>query len=705
MTTVSPHAYIAEEVTRPHHECMQRNERVFSRGNAAIAALALVAFIGVGALTLDSARKGSSSITFQNVQSQLAQVANATEIESQKNPAAQKCMPGYDYLIRLKDVTDEKTGITKKEPFVYVTTDGAHGIPPGPNGNQCVPAGGAAPVTTVPARTQNGKTIPARNCKPAESWNCYVTFCKPKGFTGDLLKQEDCVLLIEKPIPYGKEINKKQAATDSGFTGEVERAFESGDAATRQNAAPFVSTLPLADSSRITGAWDEQVQVADLKVAQTSDAYDKLMKEYTDCTKDGSPELCPTEQLNKAEAARNAAIVDRDTLASTQASIKPTDPSKCTNDVTCGAANPKLQGDKYDDRFKANTFDPAPKGGDGNDSLSKLFSPNALSSLMGLAKSALGLAGAGSGTAPTCTLTVSPKNITQAGQTVTLSWKTQGAQSAYLSNVGQVGPSGSMQVQPQHATTYSMQVQGVQQNSQSYNNQSGYQAQDNFCVTSVNPTVIAQGTAVPGCFNYRATGSSYSPYGTQSGTPTYGNCSAQVTLGADPDAPVAQISCQPKIAEVGTKIALSFACQNATASSGSGFSTGNILSGTTTATTTTPTIGSDSIVYGLTCSKEGRTHSAQCAVQVAKSAIVLVANPKKISSREKTNIGWITAGIDACKLWSPTLGEEWNPDDANDAGRSGTVKSPELTKDTVFQLECVTTTGLTKSASTTVVVE
>ena len=112
---------------------------------------------------------------------------------------------------------------------------------------------------------------------------------------------------------------------------------------------------------------------------------------------------------------------------------------------------------------------------------------------------------------PTCRLTVSPTNVSAAGQAATLTWQSEYAQYPSLSNSGQISPNGSMTVYPQGATTYTMTVMG---------------------------------------------------YGNQQG-----QCQAQVTIGNQGGAaqPTAQISCQPQTADIGMQVGISFAYQNASA--------------------------------------------------------------------------------------------------------------------------------------------
>jgi len=58
---------------------------------------------------------------------------------------------------------------------------------------------------------------------------------------------------------------------------------------------------------------------------------------------------------------------------------------------------------------------------------------------------------------PSCTLTANP-TLVQLGQDVTLSWTSQNAVSAHLSNVGAVAPNGTLFVRPQSPTTYTLTV-------------------------------------------------------------------------------------------------------------------------------------------------------------------------------------------------------------------------------------------------------
>jgi hypothetical protein len=252
---------------------------------------------------------------------------------------------------------------------------------------------------------------------------------------------------------------------------------------------------------------------------------------------------------------------------------------------------------------------------------------------------------------PSCTLTASPKNVSAAGQQVTLSWQSQNAYSASLSNSGSVAVQGSITITPQTTTTYTLALGGYM------DNQTGRQLQ--------------------------------------------GQCSTQVTVGGSggdsAGTPHAQIACQPQAADVGMSIAISFACQGSLASSGTGFTTNNQMSGSATPIITAPTLGSDTVTYGLTCSNQGKTDAAQCTVQINKPSIVLVANPKNLHTGEDANVGWITNGMDSCVVSSPTLAG-FTADNANNTDVSGVVKTPALSQTTKFMLSCTTHAGGTKTA-------
>src|SRR5581483_1081714 len=61
--------------------------------------------------------------------------------------------------------------------------------------------------------------------------------------------------------------------------------------------------------------------------------------------------------------------------------------------------------------------------------------------------------------APTATLSANPDTL-QAGQSTTLSWKTENATDVSIDGIGSVQPSGSQQVSPKQSTTYRLTAKG-----------------------------------------------------------------------------------------------------------------------------------------------------------------------------------------------------------------------------------------------------
>jgi hypothetical protein len=165
--------------------------------------------------------------------------------------------------------------------------------------------------------------------------------------------------------------------------------------------------------------------------------------------------------------------------------------------------------------------------------------------------------------------------------------------------------------------------------------------------------------------------------------------------------PTPQISCSPQIADVGSSVAISYSCQNATGSSGSGFSTGNQLSGSANATMQSPPAGTNTANFGLTCTGSGQTASAQCSVQINKAAIVLVANPQSVTSGGTASIGWVTSGMQSCVISSPQ-DSAFTQQNANKTNVNGVAQTDPITQSTEFDLTCQTLGGQTKTASTIV---
>ena len=168
----------------------------------------------------------------------------------------------------------------------------------------------------------------------------------------------------------------------------------------------------------------------------------------------------------------------------------------------------------------------------------------------------------------------------------------------------------------------------------------------------------------------------------------------------EPGRPTAEISCQPKKADPGMTLAITWGCSLGT-SVGSGFSTGGARSGSATTTLAAPPLGTNVVSFGLTCSNKGLTAHASCEVQVAKPAIVLVANPKSVESGSTSQIGWVTSGMEECVVSSPQQ-SDFTARNADLTNVNGTAETSPVTQATTILLTCTTLGGNTREATTTV---
>ena len=185
--------------------------------------------------------------------------------------------------------------------------------------------------------------------------------------------------------------------------------------------------------------------------------------------------------------------------------------------------------------------------------------------------------------------------------------------------------------------------------------------------------------------------------------PTYNGACVngwQCTSGSATGQFAAQISCQPQIADVGMSLAISYSCSSGT-SVGSGFQTNGTQSGSATVTIANPPANTNTATYGLTCTNQNQTASAQCTVQVGRPSIILVANPKAVATSTASRLGWVTSGMQSCVISSPDL-PAFTLQNANNTSVNGTATTPPLNSAARFLLHCTTVGGGTRQASTTV---
>ncbi len=284
-----------------------------------------------------------------------------------------------------------------------------------------------------------------------------------------------------------------------------------------------------------------------------------------------------------------------------------------------------------------------------------------------------------------------------------------GGQQCPAPQAAQTCPSDPQQYQ-QYQQQYQQQIQMYQyqlqqfQYQQQMNARYGY-SQQQACPPQP-PVPCRQGASNTGgqCQNSPAPTSACSS-GWQ---PVYsGSCVASWRCGSSGSgsAPVAQISCQPRLADIGTTIAISFSC-SAGVATGTGFEAGGQQSGSATAIVGTPASGVTTVEYGLTCSDSatGRSSSKTCGVKINKPAIVLVSNPKKVAKGKAATIGWVTAGMDSCVISSPDF-SVFTEENKDKPKKSGVAETPELTGSATFVLSCTTLGGGEKEAEVTVEVE
>jgi hypothetical protein len=164
---------------------------------------------------------------------------------------------------------------------------------------------------------------------------------------------------------------------------------------------------------------------------------------------------------------------------------------------------------------------------------------------------------------------------------------------------------------------------------------------------------------------------------------------------AQASGPVAQISCQPKIAQSGMKVAVAFGCANSVMSSSDEFSTGGRLWGATEVRLD-PGLPNGTMIYGLRCSDGRKVVSATCAVAVAKPLMLLTSQ----SSPTGEALAWVTRGMDICEL-NASGNADLTASFGNPVPQSGAIALPRMTSDTEVSLTCTSVNGDVKEAKTT----
>lgn len=720
-----------------HHVHMQRNSSFFMRGGSVVGAVLVVALLSAAAVMIDS----SSIVVRDGLLAQSAAPSATPQsgvTAGEAKAVTGACKIGYDYVIKMEE----------GKPVIYVA-DSKESTKKAANesaGNRCTGGIPGAPNDGTGTQRWCQANTGTRDASKKD-WHCKVRVCKMISSTGTVTTDGTAAQTQEKCFlaPDTMQVGKPLDAATNAKEAEVAAARQSVDMnltpEERQSAEAFVSSGTLASSDDILGALNQErintatgLELQESVAANAKIDYEAKLKEFeTYCAARGGPisSFVDPYDCSGKQAELNSAnqkVLDEQRrlveyqrasqrLADLQGGISPAvssqdncDPgtSGCSklpkppsqsNGNYSGGGNtlggnqpsPYLaflgansnQSDEYRRQLYAacqagngracdeylgqsrsggvGAYGTAPNQGGCNTNSGVGGGGGILGTVISLVMRGIGGGNSGCNNGsdaptPSCTITATPRTVAK-GQAVTLSWQSERAFSASLSSSGSVAPSGSVTVNPQTTTTYTLQVNGYVEN--------------------------------------------------RTGQQLRGQCSTQVVVdgeGGGDGAPKAEISCRPEVADVGMSIAVSFACANSVASSGSGFSTNNAMSGSATPVIQEPSIGITTATYGLTCSKEGKTDSAQCTISINKPSMVLIANPKNVESGEQANIGWITGGMEECSISSPTL-SDFTSENAGNTATSGVAKTPALTEDTEFELSCTTKSGLVKVAKTTVVVE
>ncbi len=169
------------------------------------------------------------------------------------------------------------------------------------------------------------------------------------------------------------------------------------------------------------------------------------------------------------------------------------------------------------------------------------------------------------------------------------------------------------------------------------------------------------------------------------------------------EGPKAELSCEPKVADVGMTLAITYGCSSGTASSTS-FKVTTQPGGSATTTIVAPPAGTNTATYTLACTDNGKTTGAQCSVQVSRTNIILVANPKTVPANGTSLLSWLTTGMQSCIISSPDQAD-FTARNSSNTSVTGAATTSAIASSARFLLHCETLSGATKDATTTIQVQ
>lgn len=658
--------------------------RFSSRGYSILAALVFVAVLGSIAAAVNFLGTGASPIAM-SAAAPVPTPAQTRQLQTpgtgQEEGTERQCTPGYDYL-----VTREITGNPKITPKPICPKSGQT-------------PGQQQEITPSTQPKINDTRVMGAFAAFSVNGRLAANEIAGEGTWGELNDKQRCQVVPRTNPPryepkQGFKCKIRYCLTVSGGAGTGPCAELSAiekqklDAAVIQNVArgPLIASVvqdvPPSEQAKIlrelgvtpseqaglNAAYTEQQQTLQRQVQANDGRIRDLQYEIDGC------ENCSTETKQKLEQEQARLQKENKDLQTRMQNLAaapradltpPQQPALCANGQTTGCTpvpipRPNPQG--------PSTF-PGP-GGPGAGPGGSGSPLGALGSLLqGLMK---GLGGSGSGQGPACSS----------------------------------DPNAYQQQQQQ----YQMQLQQYNYQLQQYNyqQQQAYYSGGYAPTPPTPPTPCTPSSSSNTCPNPPAQPTSGCTNGTWQPVRSTLNNGHQCTTGwqcapSTAVQPTAELSCQPKVADVGMSVAISFSCTNATGSTGSGFSTENATSGSTTTVIASPPAGATSITYALTCRNQNLTARAECAVQISKPTIVLLANPKHVASGESSRVGWVTSGMQSCTISSPQM-PGFTTQNASNKSVNGIATTSPITRDTTVVLTCETIGGNTKAASTTITV-
>lgn len=183
--------------------------------------------------------------------------------------------------------------------------------------------------------------------------------------------------------------------------------------------------------------------------------------------------------------------------------------------------------------------------------------------------------------------------------------------------------------------------------------------------------------------------------------PTYSGACITSWQCISAEGPKAELVCEPDLADVGQTLAITYNCSSGVASS-SALKVTTQPGGSATTTIKAPPQGTNTATYTLACTDGGKTTGAQCSVKVNRPNIILVANPRTVSSGGNSLISWLTTGMDTCVISSPDQPDFTQRNSSNTSATGAATTSPIATSSAKFLLHCETLAGGIRDATTTV---